>query len=52
MLIDMNRVYRQTNLQNLDQAFTVAEKDLGVTRLLDPEGESFILGALMGGASI
>ncbi|XP_077349547.1 plectin isoform X5 [Lithobates pipiens] len=37
MLIDMNRVYRQTNLQNLDQAFTIAEKDLGVTRLLDPE---------------
>lgn len=38
MLIDMNRVYRQSNLENLDQAFTVAERDLGVTRLLDPEG--------------
>lgn len=38
MLIDMNKVYRQTNLENLDQAFTVAERDLGVTRLLDPEG--------------
>ncbi|KAK2546184.1 Plectin-like protein [Columba livia] len=37
MLIDMNRVYRQSNLENLDQAFTVAERDLGVTRLLDPE---------------
>ncbi|XP_053571443.1 plectin isoform X6 [Bombina bombina] len=37
MLIDMNRVYRQTNLQNLDQAFGVAERELGVTRLLDPE---------------
>ncbi|XP_075067621.1 plectin isoform X6 [Mixophyes fleayi] len=37
MLIDMNRVYRQTNLENLDQAFGVAERDLGVTRLLDPE---------------
>ncbi|XP_053323479.1 plectin isoform X5 [Spea bombifrons] len=37
MLIDMTRVYRQTNLQNLEQAFGVAEKDLGVTRLLDPE---------------
>uniref|UniRef100_A0A8C0GW22 Plectin n=1 Tax=Chelonoidis abingdonii TaxID=106734 RepID=A0A8C0GW22_CHEAB len=37
MLIDMNKVYRQTNLENLDQAFTVAERDLGVTRLLDPE---------------
>lgn len=38
MLIDMSRVYRQSNLENLDQAFTVAERDLGVTRLLDPEG--------------
>uniref|UniRef100_W5MQ75 Plectin n=1 Tax=Lepisosteus oculatus TaxID=7918 RepID=W5MQ75_LEPOC len=37
MLIDMNKVYRQTNTENLEQAFTVAEKDLGVTRLLDPE---------------
>ncbi|KAM3928197.1 plectin isoform 4-T4 [Leptodactylus fuscus] len=37
MLIDMTRVYRQTNLENLDQAFNVAERELGVTRLLDPE---------------
>ncbi|XP_006830820.1 PREDICTED: plectin isoform X3 [Chrysochloris asiatica] len=37
MLVDMNKVYRQTNLENLDQAFSVAERDLGVTRLLDPE---------------
>ncbi|XP_030076215.1 LOW QUALITY PROTEIN: plectin [Microcaecilia unicolor] len=37
LLIDMNKVYRQTNLENLDQAFNVAERDLGVTRLLDPE---------------
>lgn len=38
VLIDMSKVYRQTNLENLDQAFSVAERDLGVTRLLDPEG--------------
>ncbi|XP_051015740.1 LOW QUALITY PROTEIN: plectin [Acomys russatus] len=37
MLIDMSKVYRQSNLENLDQAFSVAERDLGVTRLLDPE---------------
>ncbi|XP_066482563.1 LOW QUALITY PROTEIN: plectin [Tiliqua scincoides] len=37
MLIDMNKVYRQTNVENLEQAFSVAERDLGVTRLLDPE---------------
>ncbi|KAL0984683.1 hypothetical protein UPYG_G00145220 [Umbra pygmaea] len=36
-LIDMSKVYRQTNVQNLEQAFNVAERDLGVTRLLDPE---------------
>ncbi|XP_041844494.1 plectin isoform X9 [Melanotaenia boesemani] len=36
-LIDMGQVYRQTNQENLEQAFSVAEKDLGVTRLLDPE---------------
>lgn len=38
-LIDMGKVYRQNNLENLEQAFGVAERDLGVTRLLDPEGE-------------
>ncbi|XP_054983028.1 plectin isoform X19 [Sorex araneus] len=37
MLVDMNKVYHQSNLENLDQAFSVAERDLGVTRLLDPE---------------
>ncbi|XP_064410045.1 plectin a isoform X2 [Latimeria chalumnae] len=37
MLIDMNKVYRQNNLENLEQAFGVAERELGVTRLLDPE---------------
>lgn len=34
----MSKVLRQSNLENLDQAFSVAERDLGVTRLLDPEG--------------
>lgn len=36
----MGKVYHQSNLQNLEQAFNVAEKDLGVTRLLDPEGKT------------
>lgn len=39
-LIDMSKVYRQTNVQNLEYAFNVAETDLGVTRLLDPEGKT------------
>lgn len=38
MLIDMNKVYHQSNVENLEQAFSVAERDLSVTRLLDPEG--------------
>ncbi|XP_061615377.1 plectin a isoform X6 [Phyllopteryx taeniolatus] len=36
-LIDMSQVGRQTNQQNLELAFGVAERELGVTRLLDPE---------------
>ncbi|XP_039978369.1 plectin a isoform X3 [Xiphias gladius] len=36
-LIDMSQVFRQSNQENLEQAFSVAERDLGVTRLLDPE---------------
>lgn len=36
----MAQVYRQSNQENLEQAFGVAERELGVTRLLDPEGES------------
>uniref|UniRef100_A0A7N6F9T0 Plectin n=1 Tax=Anabas testudineus TaxID=64144 RepID=A0A7N6F9T0_ANATE len=36
-LIDMGEVYRQSSQENLEQAFSVAERELGVTRLLDPE---------------
>lgn len=38
-LIDMEKVSIQSNQENLEQAFAVAES-LGVTRLLDPEGTS------------
>jgi len=34
----MSKVYHLSNLENLEQAFSVAEQKLGVTRLLDPEG--------------
>lgn len=37
-LVDMSRVSTQTNRSNLENAFGVAEQ-LGVARLLDPEGE-------------
>ncbi|XP_056269943.1 plectin a isoform X4 [Pseudoliparis swirei] len=36
-LIDMSQVYRQSNQENLEQAFSLADRELGVTRLLDPE---------------
>lgn len=37
-MVDMTRVSAQTNRSNLEHAFSVAEQ-LGVARLLDPEGE-------------
>lgn len=39
-LVDMERVQIQSNRENLEQAFEVAER-LGVTRLLDAEGETW-----------
>lgn len=39
-MVDMTRVSAQTNRSNLEQAFCVAEQ-LGVPRLLDPEGEAW-----------
>jgi len=37
-LIDISRTRHSTNRQNLELAFSTAEQELGVTRLLDPEG--------------
>ncbi len=39
-LVDLRKVRAQTARENLDLAFNVAEREFGVTRLLDPEGES------------
>ncbi|XP_078712015.1 microtubule-actin cross-linking factor 1-like isoform X5 [Lampetra fluviatilis] len=36
-LVDMEKVNIQSNRENLAQAFALAEKELGVTSLLDPE---------------
>ena len=41
-LIDMEVVTHQSNRDNLEQAFEIAES-LGVTRLLDAEGEAVFL---------
>lgn len=35
----MDKVRTNDNRTNLENAFTLAEKELGVTRLLDPEGK-------------
>lgn len=38
-LIDFENLKRSNAHYNLQNAFNVAEKELGLTKLLDPEGE-------------
>lgn len=38
-LVDMDAVKRQQARVNLEHAFSTAENQLGIPRLLDPEGE-------------
>lgn len=37
-LVDLERVKGRSNRENLEEAFTIAETELGIPRLLDPEG--------------
>lgn len=37
-LVDMDKVKGRSNRENLEEAFTLAETELGIPRLLDPEG--------------
>lgn len=37
-LVDMEKVKGRSNRENLEEAFTIAETELGIPRLLDPEG--------------
>ena len=41
-LVDYNKLTKVNNVQNLNNAFNVAEEKLGLTRLLDAEGIVFI----------
>lgn len=38
-LVDYNTLKKSNPTHNLQNAFNVAEQKLGVTKLLDPEGE-------------
>lgn len=37
-LVDLEKVKGRSNRENLEDAFTIAETQLGIPRLLDPEG--------------
>lgn len=42
-LIEFHKLTRSNATHNLQQAFNVAEQHLGLTKLLDPEGENDLL---------
>jgi hypothetical protein len=46
-LVDMEVVRRRSNKENLEEAFSLAENELGIPRLLDPEGYLPLLFYLM-----
>lgn len=39
-LVDMEQIWRRPNRENLQEAFLLAETELGIPQLLDPEGET------------
>lgn len=41
-LIQFEKLHRSNPIHNLNNAFNVAEEKLGLTKLLDAEGESLI----------
>lgn len=38
-LVDMERVWNRPNRENLQEAFLLAETELGIPQLLDPDGK-------------
>lgn len=39
-VIDLSKARTRSNRQNLEEAFRVAERELRIPRLLEPDGES------------
>lgn len=39
-LVDLSKAAGRSNKQNLDEAFRVAERELHIPRLLEPDGEN------------
>lgn len=46
-LIDFEKLKHSNARHNLEHAFSVAERQLGITQLLDPEGEFLWLSAAL-----
>lgn len=46
-LIQFEKLHRSNHIQNLNNAFNVAEEKLGLTKLLDAEGTVFIYKLIM-----
>jgi len=40
-LVDLSQAQTSSHLENLEKAFHLAEKELGIPRLLEPEGEHY-----------
>lgn len=45
-LVDLSKARTRSNKQNLEEAFRIAERELRIPRLLDPDGESISSTAL------
>lgn len=42
-VVDLTKARTRSNKQNLEEAFRIAEKELRIPRLLDPDGEPLSL---------
>ena len=45
-LVDLSKARTRSNKQNLEEAFRIAERELRIPRLLDPDGGSISFTAL------